>query len=143
MKEIFLTHYYYGDRLSSFKAGLGTIIRAKGHSLKVKIIALNNSFEWLREQDALENFNVEFFNFEQLVDSVQTLRKYVDSSVPSLILIANFDLLIENSILKLERFIDIIKSRQQNIEIILTGEKHYPDIEKLADYVSLFHLAKN
>ncbi|MHA1198525.1 MAG: hypothetical protein ACTSQF_04140, partial [Candidatus Heimdallarchaeaceae archaeon] len=57
MKEVFLTHYYYGDRFSSFKIGLGTVIRGLGHSLKVRMIFINDSFHWLTYQDQFKDID--------------------------------------------------------------------------------------
>jgi ATP:corrinoid adenosyltransferase len=143
MKKIFLIHYYYGDRFISFKAGLGTIIRAKGQSLETKIIALNNSFQWLRKHDIFDNFNADIFDLDQYLNAAQTLKESIISSNPKILLVVNHDLLIEHDIMDLKEFIELIKTKSLKTEIILTGEMKYIELEKSADYVSFFQSTKN
>ena len=57
MKDFSLIHYYYGDRYVSFQTGLGSAVRAKGHSIDVNMIVLDNSFPWLENRAIFANFN--------------------------------------------------------------------------------------
>ncbi|MHA1199383.1 MAG: cob(I)yrinic acid a,c-diamide adenosyltransferase, partial [Candidatus Heimdallarchaeaceae archaeon] len=71
------------------------------------------------------------------------LQEEVLSLEKSVLFIANFDLLIELDILSIEDFIDLIKSKNKTTEILLTGEMKYPELEKIADYVSSVQSTKN
>ncbi|MCE7742458.1 MAG: cob(I)yrinic acid a,c-diamide adenosyltransferase [Candidatus Heimdallarchaeota archaeon] len=143
MKEIFLTHYYYGDRFTSFKTGLGTIIRGLGHSLNIRMILINDSFHWLTNQDQFKNIDAVFLDLNQHKEILRVLQEEILSLEKSLLFIANFDLLIEHNILSIEDFIDLIKSKHKTTEILLTGEMKYPKLENIADYVSAIQSTKN
>ncbi len=136
MKDIFLTHYYYGNRLTSFKAGLGTIIRAKGHLLNTQAILITESSQWVTDQNQFKDLNVVLLDLNKNKNIIDVLRKTVLSSENTVLLIANFDLLIIHTIMTLGDFIDIIKNKHRTTEILLTGEMRYDELEEVADYVS-------
>ncbi len=143
MNEAFLIHYYYGDRYSSFRAGLGAIIRAKGQSLKIRAILINDSFSWLSNLTLLNNLDVVIYDLSHYKAILDAVKKNIIFSEKSMLLAANFDLLIENNLLSLEKFIDIILDKNKKTEIVLTGETKYSQLLKIADYASNFKLVKN
>ncbi len=143
MKEVFLTHYYYGDRLTTFKTGLGTVIRTKGHSMNVKTVIVNDSFHWLENQNQFEAFNPILLDVNKNKEILVVLRELVGSLEETVFLIANFDLIIEKGIISLENFIDLLKEKNESTEILLTGEIDYPELRTIADYVSCIQSVEN
>ena len=136
MNDPFLIHYYYGDRFISFKTGLGSAIRAKGHSLSVSLIIIDNSFSWLEDPSIFTNFETSFFTIKDRNSTKKILQEKTESIENKLLLIVNFDLLLEEKILPIKKFIEFINRKHTTTEIILTGELYYPQIEEIADYVS-------
>lgn len=143
MNEAFLIHYYYGDRYSTFRAGLGAIIRAKGQSLKIQAILINDSFSWISNLKLLNDINAVIFDLSHYKATLDAIKKNIVFSEKSMLLVVNFDLLIENNLLSLEKFIDLILDKNKKTEIVLTGETEYSQLVKLADYASYFKLVKN
>lgn len=143
MNEAFLIHYYYGDRYSTFRAGLGAIIRAKGQSLKIQAILINDSFSWISNLKLLNDINAVIFDLSHYKATLDAIKKNIVFSEKSMLLVVNFDLLIENNLLSLEKFIDLILDKNKKTEIVLTGETEYSQLVKLADYASNFKLVKN
>jgi hypothetical protein len=136
MKDFSLIHYYYGDRYISFKTGLGSAVRAKGYSASVNIVVLDSSFSWLENRDVFANFDTIFLDLENRTLTRMLLKEKIESLVDNLLLISNFDLLIEKDILTIEEFIELIRKKQATTEIILTGETYFAELKEEADYVS-------
>ena len=136
MNDIYLIHYYYGDRLISFKTGLGTLIRAKGHLINVKAIIINNSFQWLKNFNQFREFNSIIYNISQSEEILSVLQNLIISLKNTVLLIVNFDLLIELGNISLKDFIELIIKKQKSLEILLTGEIEYTELKEIADYVS-------
>ena len=63
-----LIHFYFGDRKKAFETGLGSIIRAWGHSHKSKIIVFNNDYTWINELADGEYFQVRIVNKAELTE---------------------------------------------------------------------------
>ena len=51
-------HFYYGNRLRAFHAGLGVIVRALGHSIQSEIIFLDDSYSWIENMVSLEEIPI-------------------------------------------------------------------------------------
>ena len=143
MKDFSLIHYYYGDRFITFKTGLGSVIRAKGHSLDVTIIVIENSLPWMENTNLFMDFDTSVVSLKDKIAAVTMLREIIVNLDNTLLLIVNFDLIIEEKVLSIKDFTDIIRRKKTTTEIILTGKIHYPQVEELADYVSYVKSAEN
>ena len=143
MQDIFLIHYYYGDRFTAFKTGLGTILRSLGHSLNSKIMIIDDSFKWLENIEQFGSMNFVLLKTDSHEKALEVLKKEFSSLEGAVFLLTNFDVLIEKKIITISDFIKLLKSKQHSNEILLTAEKKYPEIEEIADYVSLIELTEN
>ena len=135
-----LIHYYYGDRLQTFQTGLGTLIRASGHSKDVLVFIIDDSFTWvnsLNESQPVPMNILSLFkdkNIQDVIfDKIQSVNNYV-------CLISNIDLLIESDLMDTKELLDFIIEIRGKNEIILTCQSYYPELEINADYVSLFKI---
>ncbi len=137
MQTSFLTHFYFGDRQKTFHTGLGTVIRAKGHSMRVTVIAIDNSFSWLDKLEEIIDESVIIYDInDEKIDLENEFQARLNEFDNQICLIVNFDLLIEFQHITLESFLRIICNIKTSNELILTSEKFYKEIENIADYVS-------
>jgi ATP:corrinoid adenosyltransferase len=143
MTEVYLTHYYHGNRFLSYKTGLGTIIRAKGHSLHTKIIFIDDNFAWFDKQSLADFFDVNVIDISQIGNSIDMIQEIFVSSENEVVLLANFDLIIEHNIMKLSEICYLIENKSKMTEVLLTGEHFYSEIVTKVDYVSEIKLTKN
>jgi len=133
-----LIHYYYGDRLQTFQTGLGTLIRASGHSKDVLAFVINDSFTWVNSLKESQPITVNILSLAKdkniqdvIFDKILSVNNYV-------CLISNIDLLIESDLIDTKELLDFIIGIRGKNEIILTCKSYYPELEINADYVSLF-----
>lgn len=143
METIFLTHFYFGDRKKTFHTGLGSIIRAIGQMKKTSLIIVNDSFSWFEGIWDSLNIPSKIFNLDiNKQDVGEKFENILSNLSKQIILIANFDILIESKRMSLTKFFDVLKNKQGSNEIILTSEKYYEEIEDLANYVSEISFTK-
>lgn len=135
----FLVHFYYGNRLEVFQTGLGIIIRALGHSKKIKVYIVNDSFSWVeefKEKSEIPHHIISVKETETIFKKIKTELIILEDKI---CLLANFDLLFDN-LLKIKDFIPLIKEISKKNEVIITCEKKYDFFDDLGDYVSSFEL---
>jgi ATP:corrinoid adenosyltransferase len=135
----FLIHFYYGNRLEVFKAGLGIIIRALGHSMKVRIYSINDSFSWIDELKRRSDLPFRIIPKTESKNLLKEIKEELQVLDNDICLLANFDLLFDE-FLKIEEFVSFIRDINKKNEVIITCEKRYDILEDLGDYVSSFEL---
>ena len=135
----FLVHFYYGNRLAVFQAGLGIIIRALGHSKKIKIYIVNDSFSWVEEFAEKSEIPCQIISISEPENSFEKIKNELTLLEDTICLLANFDLLFD-SLLAIIEFIPLIKEISKRNEVIITCEKHHDLLDDLGDYVSSFEL---
>ncbi|MHA1827506.1 MAG: hypothetical protein ACTSX6_02545 [Candidatus Heimdallarchaeaceae archaeon] len=133
-------HFYYGNKLSAFQIGLGTIIRAKGHNLNIYalIFSLDNEIHEFSESKLTIPFEV-----VSLKETEQEIRKkleFLKTFENSVLLIANVDFLVKKNIISFEILSNFITELNRKNEIILTSEKEIEGFINIADYVSLISI---
>ncbi len=133
-----LIHYYYGDRIQTFHTGLGTLIRAAGHSKDILAYVIDDAFNWVASlnEDLSVPINIlsitDDKNIKDLIfDKILTVNNHV-------CLISNLDLLFESGLMEIEDLLNFLTETRGKNEIILTCQAYYPELELSADYVSLF-----
>lgn len=135
-------HFYYGNRLRTFHAGLGIIVRALGHSINSKIIFLNQSYEWVEDIISLEEVPVKIISIEDHPKIQDLFIKEIEKIENTILLIANVDLIIQNHILEMKELLHLLIKIKEKNEIILTSETKYIEFEEFADYVSFISIRK-
>ncbi|MHA1954688.1 MAG: hypothetical protein ACXAAM_01050 [Candidatus Heimdallarchaeaceae archaeon] len=135
----FLIHFYYGNRLEAFQAGLGVIIRALGHSRKTRVYIINDSFPWVNELKQKSELPVQIFSKDKTKNLLDEIKRELSKSNNEIFLLVNFDLLFD-SWLGIEDFISLVKEINKENEVLITCENHYDLLEDVGDYVSFFEL---
>ena len=137
MTDLYLTHYYFGVRKGAFHTGLGSILRAKGHSKPVLVIIIDDSFTWIPDLELEDSIPYVTIGSNEAVNNVRnTLLDTLSVLKNAVCLIANFDLLITNGILSLQDLLQIILDINNSNEYIFTSEDYFKELEEYADYVS-------
>lgn len=137
MTNLYLTHYYFGVREGAFHTGLGSILRAKGHSKPVSIIIIDNSFTWIPDLELEDSIPYVIIDSNETANNVRnTLFNTLSVLKNAVCLIANFDLLITNGILSLQDLLQIVRDINNSNEYIFTSEDYFKELEEHADYVS-------
>jgi len=135
-------HFYYGNRLRAFHAGLGVIVRALGHSIKSKIIFLDDSYSWIENMISSEEIPIKILSIDNHHIVQEFLLKEINKIEKTILLIANIDLIVQHQVLKMNELIHVLSRKKEQNEIILTSEKNYNEFEKFADYVSSISVRK-
>ncbi|NPD87208.1 MAG: hypothetical protein HGN29_00700 [Asgard group archaeon] len=133
----FLIHFYYGNRLEVFQAGLGVIIRGLGHSRKARIYLINDSFPWVDELEQKSELPLQIIARDATKNLLNEVQKELRELDGEICLLANFDLLFD-SWLEIEDFLSLAKEINKTNEVIITCEYKYDLLEDLGDYVSSF-----
>lgn len=149
-----LVQIYFGNGKGKTTAALGLVVRALGAGLKVHLIQFMKSRP-SSELNALKKFKN--FSYNQFGPGIwysskdkNSIEKHEISANEALghlsqALKKKYDLIIADEILYALQFnlikeaqvVDIIKSKQRNIELVLTGShKPFPNLFKLADLVT-------
>ena len=137
-RVFFLIHYYYGDRFQSFQTGLGTIIRAAGHSKEILVYVLDDSYSWIDPLREDQSIPMNILSTVQDKDIQKTIFDEILSVNNHVCLISNIDLLLDSGSMDINVLLDFIADVREKNEIILTCQSYYPELETESDYVSLF-----
>ncbi len=135
-------HFYYGDRLRAFHAGLGIIIRALGHSIKSEILFLDESYAWVEDIISLKEISVKIISIDDHPKVQDFLLKEFDKIEDTILLIANIDLIVQHQVLEMKELIHLLSRTKKQNEVILTSEAKYIEFEEIADYVSFISVRK-
>jgi len=136
MSNLSFVHYYFGDREKAFLVGLGTILRAKGHSKPVLVILIDDPFSLAID---LEKENIPHILIESEGEKDNIMKTFLDvfnGLKDTVCLIANFDTLINSKNISLPHLIQILQDLDTSNEYVLTSEKYFKELEEFADYVS-------
>lgn len=154
--EIGLIHVYYGDGKGKTSSAIGQGIRAIGQGLKVIMIQFLKGY-LSGEIKALARLEPDFkvFNFEkerdfyinlndkqkeelkmEIANALKFGKKIFDTKECDVLILDEILGVIENQIISKEELIEFIKSKPNNMELILTGRKIPDDLKEYVDYIS-------
>ena len=154
-----LIHYYFGMGCGKTSIGLGHIVRALGRNLRTIIIQFLKKHdpsgqkgfyygEYITLTEKLKVPIIQFgeFNFikseKQIVNQLEMAKKALNK-VREVLTSNNYDLIvldevgsmIKLNLWKIEEFLQILKEKNPDIEVIITGHQKIPELESVADYV--------
>jgi len=161
--EIGLIHVYTGDGKGKTTAALGQVLRSLGYGLKVYIVQfLKSKDDFSGEIDSLSQFsdNVKLVryhqvhpifdpdvNLEQLRSSVSEAldeaRKAMLSGGYNIIVLDEINNAVADGFADIASIISFMKSKPDEVELILTGRKAAQEIVDLADYVTEMRCIKH
>lgn len=162
MKQKGLIQVYTGNGKGKTTAALGLAVRARGHGLKVAFIHFHKDPKrWgYGEHGILKKIGVDTFGFAdkhphfykklnpceirkeclkglKFIESIYNKKKY------NMIIIDEINISLRDGFLKKEELLKIMKTKPQNVELILTGRGATKEVIKNADLVSRIEKVKH
>lgn len=158
--EIGMIHYYYGPGNGKTSIGLGHIVRALGHQLKPIVI----QFCKLHDPANSEGFYYgEFITLTQILQipvfqygthqfirstdditeeyrmiiqqGLAKIREILQKNLCDILILDELNTAIALRLFSAQDFLEILKQRPTQMEIIITGREEIPEIIDIADYV--------
>ena len=148
-----LVQLFTGDGKGKTTAAIGTVVRALGHGLKTYIVFFMKGEYPYGEDNVLSKLpNVEIARFgslefvdpdnikpedrEQARLALAAGREAVFSGNYDLVVLDEVNLAAAWKLVELDELVKLIKDKQKNVELILTGRKADPKLVQLADLVT-------
>jgi cob(I)alamin adenosyltransferase len=147
-----LIHVYTGSGKGKTTAALGLGLRATGAGLKVQMIQFmkGRRYSEIDALDYLPNFTIsqhgrdEFVskkNPEQIdIDMAQEgfsyAKKIIKENNFDLVILDEINVAIDFNLITLSDVLKLVRSKPDELELVLTGRYAHPDIIKSADLVS-------
>jgi len=145
-------HVYTGPGKGKTTAALGLGLRAAGAGMKVHMIQFmkGRRYSELDSVDNIPNFTfsqhgrddfVNKDNPEQIdIDLAQEGFKHAKDLIKSkkydLIILDEINVAVDYNLIPLKEVIDIVDSKPEKLELVLTGRYAHPEIVRIADYVT-------
>ena len=154
-----LIHYYFGMGCGKTSIGLGHIVRALGRNLRTIIVQFLKKHdpsgqkgfyygEYITLSEKLKVPIIQYGEFDfiksekqianQIVmakNALNKVREVLTSNNYDLIILDEVGSMIKLNLWKIEEFLQILKEKNPDIEVIITGHQKIPELESVADYV--------
>jgi len=148
-----LIQIYTGNGKGKSTAAYGLALRASGRGLKTIIIQFlkcgncygeHFAFEKIENIDIKSFGKPEFVNFknpskgdiELANEALEFSEKTLNESKYDLVILDEINVALHFKLIQLERIINLLKSKPENVELILTGRSAPKEIIEIADLVS-------
>ncbi len=148
-----LIQVFTGDGKGKTTAALGTVIRAAGHGMRVCVICFMKGdypygeFETLQALpeitvyrygriDFVDPRNVLDIDKEQAAKALETAREAIFSGKYDIVILDEINIAASWGLLETEEVVKLLKSRPENVELILTGRYADPRLIACADLVT-------
>ncbi len=151
--KVGLVHVYTGDGKGKTTAALGLALRACGHGLKVQMIQFMKGdidYGELKACASLPNFSIVQFGRSDFVDKEEPAKEDIEFAQQALeyakdivqkgeldiVILDELNVAIDFKLVDLEEVINLIDSKPEHMEIIITGRNAHEKIIERADYVT-------
>ena len=158
--KVGLVHVYTGDGKGKTTAALGLALRACGHGLKVHMIQFMKGdidYGELRACGYLPNFSIVQFGRPDFVDkkdpakediefaqkALEYAKDVLQKGEPDIVILDELNVAIDFKLVDLEEVINLIDSKPEHMEIIITGRNAHEKIIERADYVTKMENVKH
>jgi cob(I)alamin adenosyltransferase len=153
-----LVHIYCGDGKGKTTAALGLILRAAGRGMKVSLVRLmkdcdSGELEALGRLDGVRVIPApKKLKFVWLMSGEEkaAYRRQVLSMLEEafsggcgLLVIDEACSAVTTGMLDLNYLVNLIKSRPEGMEVVLTGREPAPELKELADYITVMEKEKH
>ena len=142
-----------GDGKGKTTSAIGLAMRAVGHGYKVIMVQFMKgqiNYGELETAKNLENFDIIQFGRPDFVDKkdpaeidiklaqdgLEYARKLIKENKCDMLILDEINIALDWKLIALEDVIDLINSKPENMEIVLTGRYAHPRLIELADQVS-------
>jgi len=148
-----LIQVYTGNGKGKSTAAFGLTLRASGRGLKSIIIQFMKQGNTYGEHFAIEKIdNIEimsfgkpkFVNFKNpskedidlVKDAFEFSKNAINSGKYDIVVLDEINIALHFKLLEIEKVIDLLKNRPENLEVVLTGRLAPKELIDLADLVS-------
>jgi cob(I)alamin adenosyltransferase len=148
-----LVQVYTGDGKGKTTAALGCALRACGHGMKVYVIQFMKGdihYGELKIQDQISNLKIVQFGKPTFVNKDNPAKEDIDLAQLALehakviieegeydiVILDELNVAIDFKLIELNNVINLIKSKPQHVELIITGRNAKKEIIDLADLVT-------
>ena len=156
-----LVSIFTGDGKGKTTAGIGTVIRAAGHGLRVFIVFFMKGGSYVRGEEnilsKLPNVTVTSFgqrgwvskgevkpeHREQAGLALTSAREAMLSGIYDLVVLDEVNIAIVNLLVELDDVIRLINDKPSNVHLILTGRNADPRLVQKADLVTEMLMIKH
>jgi len=157
-----LIHIYTGDGKGKTTAALGLAIRARGHGLKVAYIYFHKDPKrWgYGEHKILKKIGVDTFGFakkhphfykklnldkirKECLGGLKFIESLYDTKKYNMIILDEINISLRDGFLKKEELLNIMKTKPQGLELVLTGRGAKEEVIRYADLVSKIEKIKH
>lgn len=157
-----LIQIFTGDGKGKTTAAVGLAIRASGHNLRVCYIYFHKDPEkWdYGEHRVLEKLGVDIFGFakkhphfykeidadnvrEECLKGLELIRKIFQEKKYDILILDEINISVRDGFLKEEEVLDMLNSKPENLELVLTGRDAAQKIIERADLVSRIEKIKH
>ncbi len=157
-----LIHVYTGDGKGKTTAAIGLACRARGHNLEVCYISFHKDHKkWeYGEYRILKELGVDIYEFaekhphfykevdsdnlrKECLDGLKFIKKIYRDEKYDLLILDEIIISLRDGFLKEEEVVDILDSKPENLNLILTGRGVTQKIIEKADLVSRIEKIKH
>ena len=154
-----LVQVYTGDGKGKTTAALGLALRALGQGLRVYVIQFMKGVPYgeLNLLRTLPNISIIQFGNPQWVDpdniseeerlraqqGFDHAKEVIHSSKYDIVILDEINVAVSLKLLPLEPVLDLIRSRPEKVELVLTGRSAAQEVVELADLVTEMRLVKH
>lgn len=148
-----MVHVYTGDGKGKTTAALGLALRACGHGLKVYIIQfMKGDIEYgeIKAAGFIPNLTIVQFGRADFVDrnnphkedvnlaqqALEHAKTIIQRGEHDLLILDELNVAIDYNLVPLKEALNLIDSKSDNMEIIITGRNAHEKIIERADYVT-------
>jgi cob(I)alamin adenosyltransferase len=162
MKRIGLIQVYTGRGKGKTTAALGLVCRARGYGLKVCYIYFHKQLAKIKygEFKSLKKLGVDIFGFakkhphfhkkvdpddirKECLKGIKFIKKVLQKNKYDILILDEVLISLRDGFLKEKEILDILNSKPENLEVILTGRGATQKIIKKADLISRIEKIKH
>ncbi|HEX58691.1 MAG TPA: cob(I)yrinic acid a,c-diamide adenosyltransferase [Methanomicrobia archaeon] len=153
-------HVYTGDGKGKTSAALGLALRAIGHGMRVFMVQFikgieNQEYGEIIAAQRIKNFTVVQFGagfvgrHAKEVDKLSARYglKYAKEAMKSgrydVVILDEINMAVYYGLVDEEAVVELIKSKPEGVELVLTGRYASPKIMELSDYVTEMRMVKH
>ena len=153
-----MIHIYTGTGKGKTTAALGLAMRAAGHNCKVAIIHFMKIWDY-GEVASLKKLEIDLFrygtaelidpknpspvDFEQADKALSKAEELIENENYDILILDEIHVALDFNLIPLERVIDLLNKKPDNLELVLTGRKCPEELLDKADLVSVINEIKH
>ena len=148
-----MIHIYTGDGKGKTTAALGLAVRAAGHGKRVKIIQFMKGCPEYGELETIkkiQSISIEQFGRREMVDrcspsdedrrlagsALNAAIESIRTRACDVLVLDEINVALDYDLIDLDKVLEILRTRPEEMEIVLTGRSAPGELVETADYVT-------